>query len=100
MVFASLMKTTGIILGTHREKGAFTFWSYALGFTFPSSSILCWKFCHVLHKILRDGHRNVRHQVPSSAFLLLPKAPDAGVQLRQNFKTCDCLNNLYDKVKF
>uniref|UniRef100_A0AAX7VIV0 I/LWEQ domain-containing protein n=1 Tax=Astatotilapia calliptera TaxID=8154 RepID=A0AAX7VIV0_ASTCA len=51
-----------IILGTHREKGAFTFWSYALGFTFPSSSILCWKFCHVLHKILRDGHRNVRHQ--------------------------------------
>uniref|UniRef100_A0A3B4G833 Huntingtin-interacting protein 1-related protein n=1 Tax=Pundamilia nyererei TaxID=303518 RepID=A0A3B4G833_9CICH len=48
-----------IILGTHREKGAFTFWSYALGFTFPSSSILCWKFCHVLHKILRDGHRNV-----------------------------------------
>uniref|UniRef100_A0A669DHW2 Huntingtin-interacting protein 1-related protein n=1 Tax=Oreochromis niloticus TaxID=8128 RepID=A0A669DHW2_ORENI len=48
-----------IILGTHREKGAFTFWSYALGFTFPNSSILCWKFCHVLHKILRDGHRNV-----------------------------------------
>ncbi|XP_030593965.1 huntingtin interacting protein 1 related b isoform X1 [Archocentrus centrarchus] len=48
-----------IILGTHREKGAVTFWSYALGFPFPSSSILCWKFCHVLHKILRDGHRNV-----------------------------------------
>uniref|UniRef100_A0A8C2Z1U9 Huntingtin interacting protein 1 related b n=1 Tax=Cyclopterus lumpus TaxID=8103 RepID=A0A8C2Z1U9_CYCLU len=51
-----------IILGTHREKGAYTFWSYALGFPLASSSILSWKFCHVLHKVLRDGHRNVRHQ--------------------------------------
>ncbi|TNN54576.1 Huntingtin-interacting protein 1-related protein [Liparis tanakae] len=47
-----------IILGTHREKGAYTFWSYALGFPLANSSILSWKFCHVLHKILRDGHRN------------------------------------------
>ncbi|XP_015221895.2 huntingtin-interacting protein 1-related protein isoform X1 [Lepisosteus oculatus] len=47
-----------IILGTHREKGAFTFWSYALGLPLPSSSILSWKFCHVLHKVLRDGHLN------------------------------------------
>ncbi|XP_036385203.1 huntingtin-interacting protein 1-related protein-like [Megalops cyprinoides] len=55
-----------IILGTHREKGAFTFWSYALGLPLASSSILSWKFCHVLHKVLRDGHHNslqdcVRH---------------------------------------
>ncbi|KAG7490624.1 huntingtin-interacting protein 1-related protein [Solea senegalensis] len=48
-----------IILGTHREKGAYTFWSYALGFPLAGSSILSWKFCHVLHKILRDGHHNV-----------------------------------------
>lgn len=48
-----------IILGTHREKGAYTFWSYALGFPLASSSVLSWKFCHVLHKVLRDGHRNV-----------------------------------------
>ncbi|XP_012718852.2 huntingtin-interacting protein 1-related protein [Fundulus heteroclitus] len=48
-----------IILGTHREKGAFTFWSYSQGFPLGTSSLLCWKFCHVLHKILRDGHRNV-----------------------------------------
>ncbi|XP_039735254.1 huntingtin-interacting protein 1-related protein isoform X2 [Pteropus medius] len=50
-----------IILGTHHEKGAFTFWSYAIGLPLPSSSILSWKFCHVLHKILRDGHPNVLH---------------------------------------
>uniref|UniRef100_A0A8C2Z1T4 Huntingtin interacting protein 1 related b n=1 Tax=Cyclopterus lumpus TaxID=8103 RepID=A0A8C2Z1T4_CYCLU len=60
-----------IILGTHREKGAYTFWSYALGFPLASSSILSWKFCHVLHKVLRDGHRNVRHQVALSYCLLL-----------------------------
>lgn len=50
---------TGIILGTHHEKGAFTFWSYAIGLPLPSSAILSWKFCHVLHKVLRDGHPNV-----------------------------------------
>uniref|UniRef100_A0A8K9WVI6 Huntingtin-interacting protein 1-related protein n=1 Tax=Oncorhynchus mykiss TaxID=8022 RepID=A0A8K9WVI6_ONCMY len=49
-----------IILGTHREKGAFTFWSYALGLPLSSNSILSWKFCHVVHKVLRDGHHNVR----------------------------------------
>ncbi|CAL8342842.1 unnamed protein product [Lota lota] len=47
-----------IILGTHKEKGAYTFWSYALGLPLASSSILSWKFCHVLHKVLRDGHNN------------------------------------------
>ncbi|KAM8797605.1 huntingtin-interacting protein 1-related protein [Eudromia elegans] len=48
-----------IILGTHHEKGAFTFWSYAIGLPLASSAILSWKFCHVLHKVLRDGHPNV-----------------------------------------
>ncbi|XP_066510477.1 huntingtin-interacting protein 1-related protein-like [Hoplias malabaricus] len=47
-----------IILGTHREKGAYTFWSYAIGLPLPSSAILSWKFCLVIHKILRDGHPN------------------------------------------
>ncbi|KAM6156087.1 huntingtin-interacting protein 1-related protein [Rhynchocyon petersi] len=50
-----------IILGTHHEKGAFTFWSYAIGLPLPSSAILSWKLCHVLHKVLRDGHPNVLH---------------------------------------
>ncbi|XP_058230538.1 huntingtin interacting protein 1 related b isoform X1 [Hemibagrus wyckioides] len=47
-----------IILGTHREKGAYTFWSYAIGLPLSSNAILNWKFCHVLHKVLRDGHPN------------------------------------------
>lgn len=65
----ALTSLEGIILGTHHEKGAFTFWSYAIGLPLPSSAILSWKFCHVLHKVLRDGHPNV--SVPSAMSLLL-----------------------------
>lgn len=65
----ALTALEGIILGTHHEKGAFTFWSYAIGLPLPSSAILSWKFCHVLHKVLRDGHPNV--SVPSAMSLLL-----------------------------
>ncbi|KPP57038.1 hypothetical protein Z043_125281, partial [Scleropages formosus] len=25
----------------------------------PVNAVLCWKFCHVFHKLLRDGHPNV-----------------------------------------
>lgn len=75
----------GIILGTHHEKGAFTFWSYAIGLPLPSSSILSWKFCHVLHKVLRDGHPNVsgrylpvlRGQVSCPSHSVLPRAAGA-----------------------
>lgn len=62
-----LDRREGIILGTHHEKGAFTFWSYAIGLPLASSAILSWKFCHVLHKVLRDGHPNV--SVPSKTSL-------------------------------
>ncbi|XP_044786190.1 huntingtin-interacting protein 1-related protein isoform X3 [Bubalus bubalis] len=58
-----------IILGTHHEKGAFTFWSYAIGLPLPSSAILSWKFCHVLHKVLRDGH-------PNAGATRLPAVPE------------------------
>uniref|UniRef100_A0A9J8D3Y4 I/LWEQ domain-containing protein n=1 Tax=Cyprinus carpio carpio TaxID=630221 RepID=A0A9J8D3Y4_CYPCA len=58
-ILGRLLIYLGIILGTHREKGAYTFWSYAVGLPLPSSAIISWKFCHVLHKIMRDGHPNV-----------------------------------------
>ncbi|KAG8509879.1 Huntingtin-interacting protein 1, partial [Galemys pyrenaicus] len=47
------------ILGTHHEKGAQTFWSVANRLPLSSNAVLCWKFCHVFHKLLRDGHPNV-----------------------------------------
>ncbi|XP_074202001.1 huntingtin-interacting protein 1 isoform X1 [Camelus bactrianus] len=47
------------ILGTHHEKGAQTFWSVVNRLPLSSNAVLCWKFCHVFHKLLRDGHPNV-----------------------------------------
>ncbi|XP_015269049.1 PREDICTED: huntingtin-interacting protein 1 [Gekko japonicus] len=47
------------ILGTHHEKGAHTFWSVVNRLPLSSNAVLCWKFCHVFHKLLRDGHPNV-----------------------------------------
>ncbi|KAK7125373.1 hypothetical protein R3I93_020903 [Phoxinus phoxinus] len=47
-----------IILGTHKEGGAVTFWSHAVSLPLSSNAILSWKFCHIVHKLLRDGHPN------------------------------------------
>ncbi|XP_077578906.1 huntingtin-interacting protein 1 [Stigmatopora nigra] len=47
------------ILGTHHEKGAHTFWAAVNRLPLSSNAVLCWKFCHVFHKLLRDGHSNV-----------------------------------------
>ncbi|XP_076876849.1 huntingtin-interacting protein 1-related protein [Brachyhypopomus gauderio] len=47
-----------ILLGTHKEGGAVTFWSHAVSLPLASNAILSWKFCHMVHKLLRDGHPN------------------------------------------
>ncbi|KAK1157438.1 huntingtin-interacting protein 1-like isoform X2 [Acipenser oxyrinchus oxyrinchus] len=47
------------ILGTHHEKGALTFWTTVHRLPLSSNAVLCWKFCHVFHKLLRDGHHSV-----------------------------------------
>ncbi|XP_061763821.1 huntingtin-interacting protein 1-related protein-like [Nerophis ophidion] len=47
-----------ILLGTHKEGGAATFWSYTINLPLSSNAIVSWKFCYVLHKVLRDGHHN------------------------------------------
>uniref|UniRef100_A0A7N5ZVC5 I/LWEQ domain-containing protein n=1 Tax=Anabas testudineus TaxID=64144 RepID=A0A7N5ZVC5_ANATE len=47
-----------IILGSHKEGGATTFWSYTLNLPLSSNSMISWKFCYLLHKLLRDGHKN------------------------------------------
>lgn len=49
-----------IIMGTHKEGGATSFWSYTLNLPLSSNALISWKFCYLLHKVLRDGHRNAR----------------------------------------
>ncbi|NXA35406.1 HIP1 protein, partial [Eudromia elegans] len=55
----SLTSLSPCILGTHHEKGAQTFWSVVNRLPLSGNAVLCWKFCHVFHKLLRDGHSNV-----------------------------------------
>ncbi|XP_069686255.1 huntingtin-interacting protein 1-like isoform X1 [Periplaneta americana] len=47
------------IIGTFHEKGAQTFWVCALRLPLQDNRIVAWKFCHVLHKVLREGHQQV-----------------------------------------
>ncbi|KAM9317679.1 huntingtin-interacting protein 1 [Pholidichthys leucotaenia] len=54
-----LSLSVSCILGTHHEKGAHTFWAVVNRLPLSSNAVLCWKFCHVFHKLLRDGHPNV-----------------------------------------
>jgi len=51
--------STGIIIGTFQDRGCQTYWSIVLRVPIQSSPIIAWKFCHALHKVLREGHHNV-----------------------------------------
>uniref|UniRef100_A0A8C7M134 I/LWEQ domain-containing protein n=1 Tax=Oncorhynchus mykiss TaxID=8022 RepID=A0A8C7M134_ONCMY len=50
------------ILSKH-EGGATTFWSFIINLPLSSNAIISWKFCYMLHKVLRDGHHNVSHPI-------------------------------------
>lgn len=49
----------GAIIGTFHEKGAQTFWVCVLRLPLQDNRIVAWKFCYVLHKVLREGHPQV-----------------------------------------
>jgi huntingtin interacting protein 1 len=50
-----------LILGTFRVEGARLFWSMMTRLQLESHPIVCWKFCYVIHRLLRDGHKHVGH---------------------------------------
>ncbi len=41
----------GAIIGTYQERGASTFWDCVNRLPLKENPIICWKFCHVLHKV-------------------------------------------------
>uniref|UniRef100_A0A673KAK6 Huntingtin-interacting protein 1-like n=1 Tax=Sinocyclocheilus rhinocerous TaxID=307959 RepID=A0A673KAK6_9TELE len=53
-------------------KGAHTFWLAVNRLPLSSNAVLCWKFCHVFHKLLRDGHPNVSTAILSLKHLIPP----------------------------
>ncbi|XP_037868337.1 huntingtin-interacting protein 1 isoform X7 [Bombyx mori] len=44
------------IIGTFREQSAITYWMVAVRLPIQDNRIVAWKFCHVTHKLLREGH--------------------------------------------
>ncbi|XP_065226702.1 huntingtin-interacting protein 1 isoform X2 [Planococcus citri] len=46
------------IMGTFRDKSPELFWQCVMKLPLQENRIAAWKFCHVLHKVLRDGHPN------------------------------------------
>jgi len=47
------------IIGTFQEKSGEMFWRCVTKLPLQEHRIVAWKFCHVLHKVLREGHPNV-----------------------------------------
>ncbi|XP_047533567.1 huntingtin-interacting protein 1 isoform X5 [Vanessa atalanta] len=44
------------IIGTFQEQSAITYWMVAIRLPLQDNRIVSWKFCHVTHKLLREGH--------------------------------------------
>lgn len=44
------------IIGTYQSKGGHAFWAVAIRQPLQENRIVAWKFCHLLHKVLREGH--------------------------------------------
>ncbi|CAG5045166.1 unnamed protein product [Parnassius apollo] len=44
------------IIGTFQEQSAVTYWMVAIRQPLLDNRIVAWKFCHVTHKLLREGH--------------------------------------------
>ncbi|CAH0715383.1 unnamed protein product, partial [Brenthis ino] len=44
------------IIGTFHEQSAATYWMVAIRQPLQDDRIVSWKFCHVTHKLLREGH--------------------------------------------
>ncbi|XP_050310334.1 huntingtin-interacting protein 1 isoform X2 [Anthonomus grandis grandis] len=44
------------IIGTFQTQSAKIFWAYALRLPAMEDQIVAWKLCHVVHKVLREGH--------------------------------------------
>lgn len=47
------------IIGSYHSNGGHAFWAIAIRQPLQENRIVAWKFCTVLHKLLREGHSHV-----------------------------------------
>ncbi len=63
--YVNLDPCPALIIGTHKEAvwkepGGGMFWGLVTRQPLQGHPIVCWKFLHVLHKVMREGHSQVR----------------------------------------
>lgn len=46
-----------LLIGSHQAQSGSFFWEYLPTIRLKENQIVCWKFCNVLHKMLREGHQ-------------------------------------------
>jgi huntingtin interacting protein 1 len=63
-------------MGTFHEKAENYFWSIGLHMPLEGNTIVAWKFCHLLHSVLREGHPNVLKE--SQKLMYKRKLADVG----------------------
>ena len=51
------------VLGTHHDRSSHVFWNIVTKLPLQGNQYVCWKFCHLLHKLLRDGYPTVGCQI-------------------------------------
>lgn len=48
-----------LLIGSFQAESGSFFWQYLPVIRLKENQVVCWKFCHVLHKMIRDGHREM-----------------------------------------
>ncbi|KAF8359329.1 hypothetical protein PRIPAC_94324, partial [Pristionchus pacificus] len=48
-----------VIHGTHQDQSASAFWGSTSTIALDKHPLVTWKFCHLLHALIRDGHGSV-----------------------------------------
>lgn len=64
-----------IIVGTHKEKSSGIFWHTVGRIQLEKHPVITWKFCHLVHKLLRDGYRKVPEETYRYVFNLFACTP-------------------------
>ena len=62
------------VLASFEDRGAGLFWSLVSRLPLQADQVVCWKFCNVLHRLLREGH----HQVISDSIKWIDRLSELG----------------------
>lgn len=60
-----------VIIATHRSKSGKPFWAVITRQPIMEHRFTAWKFCHMLHKVLREGHEScIKHSQTHKTLIL------------------------------